>query len=102
MVPSNKYPYVVSYVESTVRDVRSLAVRLALKGGLMPSMHVLEPELPDGGLQVATRLSAGSSTLHTTVSLAVKPVEVNWLLAVFSTTSSVLSLPHGDNVTAKT
>ena len=68
----------------------------------MALMHALEPELPDGGLQLATTLSVGISTLHTAVTLAVKPVQVNWLLAVFSTTSNVLSLPHGDSVTAET
>ena len=68
----------------------------------MPLMHVLEPELPDGGLQLAISLSVGTSSLHTAVTLSVKPVQVNWLLTVFSTTSSVLSLPHGDNVTAET
>ena len=63
-------------------------------------MHVLGPELPDGAAQVAIWLSVGISTLHTAVSLAVKPVQVTWLLAVFSTSSSVLSVPHGDSVTA--
>ena len=68
----------------------------------MKLMHVLGPELPGGAPQTATALSAGSSTLHTAVSLAVKPVQVTWLLAVFSTSSSVLSVPHGDSVTAGT
>ena len=67
----------------------------------MKLMHVLVPELPDGAGQRATLLSAGS-TLHTAVSLAVKPVQVTWLPAVFSTSSSVLSVPHGDSVTAGT
>ena len=98
----NAIPYVASSVVSTVREVRSLTVRLAVKGGLMPLMHVLGPELPGGATQVAILLSAGISTLHTAVSLAVKPVQVTWLLAVFSTSSSVLSVPHGDSVTAGT
>ena len=102
MVPLNTNPYVASSVVSTVREVRSLTVRLAVKRGLMPLMHVSGPELPGGAAQVATLLSAGSSTLHTAVSLAVKPVQVTWLLAVFSTSSSVLSVPHGDSVTAGT
>ena len=63
--------------------------------------HVLGPELPGGGAQTATLLSPGISTLHAAVSLAVKPVQVTWLLAVFSTSSSVLSVPHGDSVTAE-
>ena len=62
--------------------------------------HVLGPELPGGGAQMATLLSPGINTLHAAVSLAVKPVQVTWLLAVFSTSSSVLSVPHGDSVTA--
>jgi len=87
---------------STVKEVRSLTVRLAVKGGLMKLMHVLGSELPGGAPQTATALSAGSSNLHTAVSLAVKPVQVTRLLAVFSTSSSVLSVPHGDSVTAGT
>ena len=62
----------------------------------MKLMHVLGPELPSGAAQVAILLSVGSSTLHTAVSLALKPVQVTWLLAVFSTGSSVLSVPHGE------
>ena len=68
----------------------------------MPLMHVSGPEPPGGAGQVAILLSVGISTLHTAVSLAVKPVQVTWLLAVFSTSSSVLSVPHGDSVTAGT
>ena len=64
--------------------------------------HVSGPELPGGAAQVATLLSAGTSSLHAAVSLAVKPVQVTWLLAVFSTSSSVLSVPHGDSVKAAT
>ena len=96
VVPLNTIPYVASSVVSTVRDVRSLTVRLAVKGGLTALMHVLGPELPDGAAQMAIWLSVGISTLHTAVSLAVKPVQVTWLLAVFSTSSSVLSVPHGE------
>ena len=102
VVPLNATPYVASSVVSTVREVRSLTVRLAVKGGVMALMHVSGPELPGGAAQMAIWLSAGSSTLHTAVSLAVKPVQVTWLLAVFSTSSSVLSVPHGDSVTAGT
>ena len=68
----------------------------------MKLTHVLGPELPDGAAQRAIPLSAGSSSLQMTVSLAVKPVQVNWLLAVLSTSSSVLSVPHGDSVKATT
>ena len=100
VVPLNAIPYVASSVVSTVREVRSLTVRLAVKGGLMALTHVSGPELPGGAAQRAILLSAGFSTLHTAVSLAVKPVQVTWLLAVFSTSSSVLSVPHGDSVTA--
>ena len=66
----------------------------------MKLTHVLVPELPDGAAQMATLLSAGSSSLQMTVSQAVKPVQVTWLLAVFSSSSSVLSVPHSDSVTA--
>ena len=68
----------------------------------MKLTHVLGPELPDSAGQRARLLSAGTSSLHAAVSLAVKPVQVTWLLAVFSTSSSVLSVPHGDSVTAGT
>ena len=68
----------------------------------MKLMHVSGPELPGGAAQRATLLSAGTSSLHTAGLLAVKPVQVTWLLAVFSTSSSVLSVPHGDSVTAGT
>ena len=98
----NRAPCVASFVVSTVRKIRSLAVRLDVKGGLMKLKHVLLPELPGGAAQRAIPLSAGSSSLHTAVSLAVKPVQVTWLLAVFSTSSSVLSVPHGDSVKAAT
>ena len=102
VVPLNTNPYIASTVVSTVREVRSLTVRLAVKGGFVKLMHVLGPELPSGAAQRATLLSVGISTLHTAVSLALKPVQVTWLLAVFSTSSSVLSVPHGDSVTAGT
>ena len=68
----------------------------------MKLMHVSGPELPGGAAQRATLLSAGTSSLHAAGLLAVKPVQVTWLLAVFSTSSSVLSVPHGDSVTAGT
>ena len=100
MVPLNTIPYVALSVVSTVREVRSLTVRLAVKRGLTALMHVSGPELPDGAAQMAIWLSVGISTLHTAVPLTVKPVQVTLLLAVFSTSSSVLSVPHGDSVTA--
>ena len=68
----------------------------------MKLMHVSGPELPGGAPQMATLLSVGTSSLHTAVSLAVKPVQLTLLLAVFFTSSSVLSVPHGDSVTAGT
>ena len=68
----------------------------------MAFVHVLGPEPPGGAVQEATSLSVGVNTLHTAVSLDVRPLQVNWELAVFSTTSSVLSVPQGDRVRAET